>query len=150
METGSYTHDPAASANRLEILVREVATGQTDFSELVGSLMPMIRGDAQLPPEIALQLSTTLIEIEGDAAREDQLYALVNDHDSPAIALSEAGQILALNTAAADLFAISPATDSTHSPFRGRSSRCSSGASPRSRDRPSSAPIYREHVPGHR
>jgi pimeloyl-ACP methyl ester carboxylesterase/DNA-binding CsgD family transcriptional regulator len=69
--------------------------------------MPMIRGDAQLPPEIALQLSTTLIEIEGDAAREDQLYALVNDHGSPAIALSEAGQILALNTAAADLLAIS-------------------------------------------
>jgi pimeloyl-ACP methyl ester carboxylesterase/DNA-binding CsgD family transcriptional regulator len=95
------------SALDLEILVRNVAAGTVDFGELVQALMPMIRGDEQLPPEVALQLSTALIEIEGDAAREDQLYALVNEQGSAAIALSEAGQILALNPAAADLFALS-------------------------------------------
>jgi pimeloyl-ACP methyl ester carboxylesterase/DNA-binding CsgD family transcriptional regulator len=107
MDTVSDPRVPSVSGIDLEILVRDVAAGVVDFGELVQALMPMIRGDEQLPPEVALQLSTALIEIERDAAREDPLYALVNEQGAAAVALGEAGQILALNAAAADLFSLS-------------------------------------------
>ncbi|WP_143142779.1 alpha/beta fold hydrolase [Marinospirillum alkaliphilum] len=69
--------------------------------------MPMIAGEQPLAAETALTLSTALHEIEQLVAEQDQLFTLINNHNAPAIALNEAGQILALNTAAAQLFHIS-------------------------------------------
>jgi pimeloyl-ACP methyl ester carboxylesterase/DNA-binding CsgD family transcriptional regulator len=91
----------------LVALVHGVAEQTVEFDELVAALMPMIRGDRPLAPEVALQLSTALIQIERNAAMEDELYGLVNEHGSAALALSEAGQILTLNTAAIERFSIS-------------------------------------------
>lgn len=91
----------------LVALVYGVAEQRAEFDELVSALMPMIRGDSVLPPEVALQLSTALIEIEDHAAMEDELYGLVNEQGAAALALSEAGQILTLNTTASELFSIS-------------------------------------------
>lgn len=96
-----------SESSDLVALVHGVAEQTVEFDELVQALMPMIRGDRTLKPEVALQLSTALIEIEGHAAMDDELYGLVNEHGAAALALSEAGQILTLNTAAADVFSIS-------------------------------------------
>ncbi len=96
-----------ASPAELEHLVRCVADRNCAFERLLDALMPMISGTEQLSAETALQLSTALFEIEERAAAEDQLYALVNEQGAPALALSEAGQVLTLNTAAAHLFRVS-------------------------------------------
>ena len=98
---------PEVPTAHLEQLVRGVADHSVAFETLVGALMPMINGTQTLPAEMALQLTTTLIELEQHAADEDKLYGLVNERGAPALALSEAGQILALNTAAAQLFHLS-------------------------------------------
>ncbi|TVQ23073.1 MAG: alpha/beta fold hydrolase, partial [Spirochaetaceae bacterium] len=54
----------------------------------------------------ALELSTTLYEIERRAARDDELFALVNDQGAASLALSESGQIMALNTAATEMLSV--------------------------------------------
>lgn len=97
-----FPPDRVSSAS-LEELVRGVIDHEVSFDELVRALMPMISGVDTLPAETALRLSTILIELEQHALAEDQLYGLVNELSAPALALSEAGQILALNTSVSQL-----------------------------------------------
>ncbi|POR05315.1 hypothetical protein AU468_01145 [Alkalispirochaeta sphaeroplastigenens] len=91
---------------RLKELVRAVATGAEDFEHLSRELMPLLQRANELPPHIALELSTALIELEADSAADDQLYALVNNHGAAALALARSGQILAANAPASALFGL--------------------------------------------
>lgn len=97
---------PPAEAHELEHLVRGVADNTVPFEDLVAALMPLILGTKTLPADKALTLSTVLIEIEQDAWQGDQLYSMVNTHGAASVALNEAGQILALNPAAVELFSV--------------------------------------------
>ena len=94
------------SPSNLEQLIRGVVEDSVKFDDLVEALMPMISGQETLPTETALQLSSALFELEKHALEEDKLYGLVNEHSASALALSEAGQILALNTPASQLFGL--------------------------------------------
>lgn len=87
-------------------IVRAVAAGQAELSMLIGVLLPLLRGAEMLSPDVALELSTTLYEIERRAARDDELFALVNDQGAASLALSESGQIMALNTAATEMLSV--------------------------------------------
>ena len=98
----SLTHFP----EHLEQLVRGVVDHSVRFDALVEALLPMISGQQTLPTSVALQLSSAMFELEKHALEEDKLYALVNDHSASALALNDAGQILALNTPASQQFGL--------------------------------------------
>ncbi|WP_416886867.1 alpha/beta fold hydrolase [Marinospirillum sp.] len=85
-------------------LVHAVHAQQTSFEQLINTLMPFINGTQTLTPDLALPLSTALLEIERTSIAQDQLMNLVNDLAAPSLALSEAGQILSLNLGATQLF----------------------------------------------
>ena len=87
-------------------LIRAVADGTAELTELIDVLLPLLQGPDPLSPELALELSTVLHEIERRSAREDELFALVNDMGAASIALGESGQILALNAAATDTLSV--------------------------------------------
>lgn len=87
-------------------LVHDVAERRADLGELVARLGPLVRGPRSLPPEIALQLSTALHELEHAARAEDHLQSLVDAQAAPALALNEAGQILVSNVSAAQRLAL--------------------------------------------
>jgi len=93
--------------SRIKGLVNAVAAGTVEFEFLIRELMPLLQGTDELPADIALELSTALIELEAESAGDDQLYALVNSHGAAALALAKSGQILAVNPAAAELFNLS-------------------------------------------
>ncbi|TVQ98361.1 MAG: hypothetical protein EA403_14110 [Spirochaetaceae bacterium] len=99
--------DPEASARDLITLVRAVADGTADFTELISVLMPVLRDRRSLPDHLALQLSTALYDVERAATSDDQLFALVNREGAPSLALSESGHILTLNGSAFELFSVS-------------------------------------------
>lgn len=86
-------------------LVGDVAESRAELSDLIQALEPLIRDQAVLPPDVSLQLTTALLEIEQTAVLEDQLQRLVTDQAAPTLAINEAGQILALNQEAVRLFA---------------------------------------------
>ncbi len=95
-------HLPTAPS--LRALINGVADGTVAFDELSGALMPLLRHTGELPAEIALELSTRLIDLEAKTVDDDQLFALVDSHGAAALALAKSGQILAANGAAASLF----------------------------------------------
>ncbi|AFG38542.1 alpha/beta fold hydrolase [Spirochaeta africana] len=87
-------------------LTRKIAGGEHELDELIAVLLPMISGARSLQHDLALELAVALADIERISARQDELYALVYEQGAPAIALTETGQILALNSAAAGLWQI--------------------------------------------
>lgn len=97
---------PTTHSDALDRLVKDVAEQRIEFSDLIDTLEPVVREHSVLPADMALQLSTALIDIERNALVEDQLQRLVNDQHAPTLAVNEAGQILALNPSAAHLFAV--------------------------------------------
>ncbi|WP_460055981.1 bifunctional helix-turn-helix transcriptional regulator/alpha/beta hydrolase [Spirochaeta dissipatitropha] len=94
------------SQSSIAALVFEVAEGRADLNDLIQILLPMIRGEEKLPEDVALLLSTALIEIEQNSVRDDQLFALVNEQGAASLALSESGQIISLNPAAEALLQV--------------------------------------------
>ncbi|PKM22658.1 MAG: hypothetical protein CVV10_03210 [Gammaproteobacteria bacterium HGW-Gammaproteobacteria-14] len=94
----------STKGSSLEELVHAVAERRADFADLIVALSPVISGATPLAPEMALQLSTALHEIDHTVIADHELYRLVNEQAAPALALNEAGQILALNSAAVQLF----------------------------------------------
>lgn len=94
------------SAQELAALVRGVADGNCEFEKLIQALLPLIRGEESLSPEVSLELASVLLDIERSSARTDQLFALINDQGAASVALNESGQILTLNSSAAELFHI--------------------------------------------
>lgn len=95
-----------ATRGELEDLVHGVAAGTVAFDTLIDVLLPLIRGTEQLPPDVALQLTTALIGIESRSVKEDQLVALIEGDGRASLALAESGQILAANPAATAKFAV--------------------------------------------
>lgn len=93
-------------SSRFVSLIRAVADGTAELTELIDVLLPLLRGPDPLSPATALELSTVLHEIERHSARGDELFALVNDMGAASIALGESGQILALNAAATDALSV--------------------------------------------
>ncbi len=91
----------------LSRLIRGVADGTAGFEALVEALLPLIRGERRLDQAALLELSTALVSIERETAKDNRLYGLVNDEGAASVALSESGQIVALNPAATELFAAS-------------------------------------------
>ena len=92
----------------LQRLVSDVAERRADFADLIAALAPMISSAQALSPEVALQLSTALHELEHAASDEDELNLLVNEQAPPALVLNEGGQILTLNPGAIQLLALRP------------------------------------------
>ncbi|MCH8497318.1 MAG: alpha/beta fold hydrolase [Marinobacter sp.] len=89
---------------KLTTLITDVAEKRAEFTELVETLAPELSTDNDLPTELALELSTALHEVEQSVGKDDPLYRLVNEQSAPALALNEAGQVIALNIGAVQLF----------------------------------------------
>lgn len=94
---------PCVSLLDLSTLVRRVVHQQAEFSVLVAALQPLLGDDRPLNTELALALSTALHAIEREALEADSLHSLLLRQAAPALAINEAGQILAVNTAMLDL-----------------------------------------------
>lgn len=94
-----------SKTDTLDYLVKEVAEQRLELTDLIDILEPLVREHAVLPSDMALQLSTALIDIERNSFIDDQLQRLVNDQHAPTLAVNDAGQILSLNTGATRLFA---------------------------------------------
>lgn len=88
-------------------LVGQVASESAEFRELVEMLSPTLSQAVALQPEVALQLSTAMHEIEERISERDPLYRTVNNHKAPCVAMNDSGQVIALNAGASQLFCLS-------------------------------------------
>lgn len=79
-------------------LVKQVANKEIEFEQLVSTLQPLLVKQ-QLPVDVALELSNVMHDVEDIARLEDSLLNLVQHYAAPAMALSETGQVLAINDA---------------------------------------------------
>lgn len=80
-------------------LVLAVAEGRSDFVTLVNRLQPYLHQLQPLTPEIALELSTALHELQEWLVSEDERLRLVNQYPVPALLVARSGQVVAQNYA---------------------------------------------------
>lgn len=86
-----------ASAQELGKLIHQIANREAEVIDLISALAPVVSGTTPLANEQVLEMSLALNAIEHRAQQEDQLHAMVNEQSSPALLLSSAGTIMALN-----------------------------------------------------
>ena len=98
------TQTASKSLEHLKTLVISIVKGDKDFSQLLNLLEPTIQATSSLDSETAFTLALLLGDIEQQANLNDELHVLTSDQGSPALAVTENGQVLSLNAAANSLF----------------------------------------------
>lgn len=100
LSSGAAVTALAPQIEQLDDLIVRIADGDAEVIDLIAAMAPIVCGDLPIASDQALAMTMALNQIEHKAQQEDQLHLMVNNQSAPALLLSEAGIIVALNEAA--------------------------------------------------